>query len=70
MTLCAIRCSQLEPRAALSRGVIGSRQGVVVANLPGRPKAVRETLAAMLPLLLDAVAEAARPLAGESAVRP
>ncbi|MBM4029779.1 MAG: MogA/MoaB family molybdenum cofactor biosynthesis protein [Planctomycetes bacterium] len=43
------------PRAMLSRGVAALRGRTLVINLPGSPKAVRESLAAILDLLPHAV---------------
>ncbi len=39
------------PTAALTRGLAGVRGRTVIVNLPGSPKAVRENLAVLLPLL-------------------
>ena len=39
------------PFAALSRGVVGVRQGTLVANLPGSPKGALESLEVLVPLL-------------------
>lgn len=47
------------PMAALSRAVAGSVGATLIVNVPGSPKAVRESLAAVLPLvphLLDLLA--------------
>lgn len=44
------------PLAWLSRGVAGIRDRTLIVNLPGSPKAVREYLAILLPLLPHAVA--------------
>ncbi len=44
------------PLAWLSRGVAGTRGRTLIINLPGSPKAVRECLAVLLPLLPHAVA--------------
>jgi molybdopterin adenylyltransferase len=43
------------PLAWLSRGVAGTRGRVLIINLPGSPKAVREYLAILGPLLPHAV---------------
>ncbi len=39
------------PFAALSRGVVGVRDGSLVANLPGSPKGALESLEVLVPLL-------------------
>jgi molybdopterin adenylyltransferase len=44
------------PRAALSRGVAGIRGRTLLINLPGSPKAAREGLEVLLPLLPHALA--------------
>lgn len=46
-----------EPLAALSRAVAGIRGSTLIVNLPGRPKAVRENLAVLMPLLGHALCE-------------
>eukprot|EP00793_Prasinoderma_coloniale_P002060 PRCOL_00002568-RA len=52
--------AKVEPRAGLSRAVAGARGKTLVINLPGRPKAVREALDVLLPLLPHAVAEVSK----------
>ena len=53
----AIRAESLRitPRAMLSRAVSGIRGRTLIVNLPGSPKAVRESLAVVLPVLGHAV---------------
>lgn len=43
------------PRAMLSRAVAGVRGGCLIINLPGSPKAVRENLEAVLPVIGHAI---------------
>jgi molybdenum cofactor synthesis domain-containing protein len=38
-------------KAALSRGICGIRGGTIIINLPGSPKAVKESLEAILDLI-------------------
>lgn len=49
----AIRAESLKitPKAMLSRAVAGIRGKTLIVNLPGSPKAVRESLAVVLPVL-------------------
>ena len=53
----AIRAESLRitPRAMLSRAVSGIRGKTLIINLPGSPKAVRESIAVVLPVLGHAV---------------
>ena len=44
------------PMAMLSRGVCGVRSGALIINLPGSPKAVRESFAVIAPVLNHAIA--------------
>lgn len=46
---------QVTRHAMLSRGVAGTRGGTLIINLPGNPKAVREGLAVLLPVLPHAL---------------
>src|ERR1051325_9690157 len=61
----AIRAESLKatPMAMLSRGVCGVRSGTLIVNLPGSPKAVKESfavIAAVLPHALDLLASKTR----------
>ncbi len=60
----ALRLRSLEktPHGMLSRGIAGTLGGALVVNLPGSPRAVRESLEVLLPVLAHAV----ELLAGES----
>lgn len=53
----AIRMTSLAitPRAMLSRAVSGIYRRTLIVNLPGSPKAVRESIAVVLPILGHAV---------------
>jgi molybdopterin adenylyltransferase len=42
--------------AMISRGVCGVRSGTLIINLPGSPKAVRESFAVIAPVLKHAIA--------------
>ena len=44
------------PMAMISRGVCGIRSGTLIVNLPGSPKAVRESFNVIRPVLSHAVA--------------
>jgi molybdopterin adenylyltransferase len=54
----AVRMKTLKftPMAMISRGVCGVRSGTLIINLPGSPKAVRESFAVIKPVLNHAVA--------------
>ena len=49
----AIRAESLKitPRAMLSRAIAGIREKTLIINLPGSPKAVKESLEVVLPVL-------------------
>lgn len=51
-----IACIDSFPRAALSRGVAGSRNRTLVVNLPGSTSGVRDSLHALVPIVDHAVA--------------
>jgi molybdenum cofactor synthesis domain-containing protein len=53
----AIRIETLKntPMAMISRGVSGIRSGTLIVNLPGSPKAVRESFAVIKPVLNHAI---------------
>ncbi len=44
------------PMAMISRGVCGITNGTLIINLPGSPKAVRESFAVIAPVLKHAIA--------------
>src|SRR5215813_9225529 len=52
----AIRAESLKitPMAMISRGVCGVRSGTLIINLPGSPKAVKESFAVIVPVLSHA----------------
>lgn len=53
----AIRAESLKftPMAMISRGVCGVCSGTLIVNLPGSPKAVRESFAVIKPVLSHAI---------------
>jgi len=53
----AMRMKGLEktPHSMLSRGVAGVRKGSLIVNLPGSPKAVKESLEVVLPAIPHAL---------------
>ncbi len=44
-----------DPRAALSRGIVGVRRGSLIVNLPGSPAGARTSLVAVLGVLQHAI---------------
>lgn len=53
----AIRAESLKvtPMGMISRGVCGVRSGTLIINLPGSPKAVKESFAVIAPVLPHAI---------------
>ncbi|HEU5460433.1 MAG TPA: MogA/MoaB family molybdenum cofactor biosynthesis protein [Pyrinomonadaceae bacterium] len=53
----AMRAESLKvtPMAMISRGVCGVRSGTLIINLPGSPKAVKESFAVIAPVLSHAL---------------
>ena len=50
-----VACLESFPRAALSRGVAGSRHRTLIVNLPGSPGGVRDAFHALVPVVDHAV---------------
>ena len=50
-----VSCMQSFPRAALSRGIAGTRQRTLIVNLPGSTGGVRDALAALDPIIGHAI---------------
>lgn len=67
----ALRAASLRitPHAMLSRGVAGIRGQTLIVNLPGSPKAVRENLEVLLPVLPHALELLTEEPGGESGHR-
>lgn len=51
-----VSCITSFPKAALSRGVAGTRASALIINLPGSPSGVRDALLALDPIIDHAVA--------------
>ena len=51
-----VACIDSFPRAALSRGVAGSRHRTLIVNLPGSTSGVRDALHALVPIVDHAIA--------------
>jgi molybdopterin biosynthesis enzyme MoaB len=47
--------AKIQPLSWLSRGIAGTRDTTLVINLPGNPKAVRECLDVLAPMLPHAL---------------
>lgn len=60
------KSSEITPRAMLSRAVAGIRHRTLIINLPGSPKAVKESLEIIFPVLRHAL-EILKGQAGECA---
>src|SRR5690348_16304426 len=50
-----VSCLTSFPRAALSRGISGTRGRTLIVNLPGSPSAVRDSLQALDPIIDHAI---------------
>lgn len=55
MELARSRCSEITPRAYLSRGVAGAANGTLIITLPGSPRGATENLQALLGILPHAI---------------